>query len=397
MIASKDKQTPVKALRPRRVAIAVGGTAGHVHAALAIAEAYREVCGAQVFLIGPRHTRDLPAVTGSGFPFSVVATGPFSRQSFIGKLRGLGQNLYGLVQARRLLQKQRIEIAIGCGGFASVPIALGARSLGIPFVLHEANAAAGLANKVLDRFAARVCLGLDEAQRCFHSPRTVTGNPILRRRRLYASAESQRDLPTPAKILILGGSGGSPFLNREVPALMMRLRARGIDFEVLHQVGVDDESTVAAAYAASGITHRVVGQLEPIEEAYNDAHFAISCAGAITLAELEAFALPAILIPLGEAAWAHQNRNAAIFAQRNGSRWWTEEAWDEVAICNFIADLLGDPSRWRVEHARLHRLAQTDASSAIVRACEELFHPQKRPRRVSDASQNLSAAIAGKQ
>lgn len=372
-----DKQTARgsgNGVKPaRRVVLVAGGTAGHVYPALAIADAYRRaVAPLEMMFFGTADGFEARLVPRSGFPFSVVRSSPVVGENLPSKARAVG-NLGGSVRrARHLLSAARAELVIGLGGYASVPVLLAARSLGLRTAIHESNATAGLANRLLGRIVDRVYLGFEQAAAEFQSQGTLlTGNPV--RPDVALLAEIERRPPgreRPARILVTGGSQGSAFLNRQAPGLLRRLSELDFSFEVRHQAGEDDVELVRGAYARAGLRACVTSFVEDIADAYRWADFAVTCAGAATLSELAIAALPAVLVPLSTAARNHQACNAAAFAPLAGSCWVNEAAWQPDTLAPEIAHLLRHQEKWLEASARLRRAAKPHAGRDLVADCE---------------------------
>jgi len=358
---------------PRRVVLAAGGTAGHVYPALAIADAYRRaVAPLEVLFFGTADGFEARLVPRSGFPFSVVRCSPMVGENLLGKARTVGNLGGAFLRARKLLRATRAELVIGLGGYPSVPVLLAARSLGLRTAIHECNAEAGLANKLLGRIVDRVYLGFEAAAAQFRSQGTlVIGNPV--RPDVALLAEDKRSPPSrerPVRILVTGGSQGSAFLNRHAPALLRRLSDNGFTLEMRHQAGEDEVEAVRGAYERAGLRASVTSFVDDIASAYRWADFAITCAGAATLSELAIVALPALLVPLSSAARNHQVSNAATFASAAGSCWVNEEAWRPDALVPKIATLLRHQGLWLAASARLRQAAKPHAGRTLVADCE---------------------------
>jgi len=365
---------PSKSAGPlRRVVLAAGGTAGHVYPALAIADAYRRaVAPVDVLFFGTADGFEARLIPRSGFPFSVVRYSPMAGQSLLVKARTVA-NLTGAVhRARKLLRAVRADMVIGLGGYASVPVLIAARSLGLHTAIHECNAVPGLANKLLGRIVDRVYLGFNVAAVEFQSRHTlVTGNPV--RSDVASLAEEKHYPPTTgrrARILITGGSQGSAFLNRQVPALLSRLSDLDFDIEVRHQAGELEVELVRRAYEHAGLRAEVTPFVEDIVDAYRWADFAITCAGAATLSELAIVALPALLVPLSSAPRNHQMYNAAAFANAAGTCWVNEDDWQPDALVPRIGALLRHQAQWMEASRRLRQAAKPDAGRLLVADCE---------------------------
>ena len=145
--------------------------------------------------------------------------------------------------------------------------------------------------------------------------------------RRWRRRRTRRPIAGRLRLLVCGGSLGSPFLNRRVPELAAALREAGIAVEVWHQAGERALDEIRAAYAAAGIAARVDAHVDDMAAAYRWADVAVACAGAATLAELAAAGLPALLVPLAAASDDHQSDNAAAFAAATGAPWVREADW----------------------------------------------------------------------
>ena len=366
---------PPRDLHARRIAIAGGGTAGHVQPALAIAEAYRgAVPDVDVLFLGTAGGAEARLVPEHGYRLATLTAAPFFGVGPAGRLRSVGALVAGAVQARRLLRGERVELVLGLGNFAAAGAVLGGRTLGLPAVIHEANAVAGVANRLLGRWVDRVLLGFPDAAASFsRATPVVTGTPVRTALRSVAAArDGARDPETP-RLLVLGGSQGSPFLNARVPEVVARVVRRGLALQVCHQTGRGDAGAVRAAYERAGVAARVVSSLDDMARAYRWADVAISCAGAVTLAELAIVGLPALVVPLATAALDHQRANARAFAAASGVWWTSEDAWDATLVAERLAALVASPGERRVAAARMTAAAAPDAAARIVAACETLL------------------------
>jgi len=357
----------------RRVAIVGGGTAGHVYPALAVAAAYRQaVPEVDVLFIGAGDGFDARLVPRYGYRFHAVRGLPLYGVGVVAKLRAIQHVFAGTADARRVLRAHGTQLVIGFGGYATAGTMLAARRARLPTAIHEANVVAGLTNRLLGRCVERVYLGFDSAARAFPVRRTlVTGNPV--RPELLALVDTQRHAPRPAerpvRILVTGGSQGAQFLNRQVPPLLRQLRALGLRVDVRHQVGDWGADAVCVAYAQGGIEATVTAYIDDMAAAYGWADFAVTRAGAVTIAELGTAGLPALVVPLPTAAGDHQTANATAFAAAGG--WWVSEAaWSCAAEAERIAGLLRDPEAWMAASRRLRQLATPGAAAAVVADCE---------------------------
>jgi len=364
----------VKTLKlPRRVVLAAGGTAGHVYPALAIADAYRQaVAPLEAMFFGTADGFEARLVPRSGMPFSVVRSSPMVGENLLGKGRTLANIGGAFLSARKLLQAAHAELVIGLGGYASVPVLMAARSLGLHTAIHECNADPGLANKLLSRIVDRVYLGFETAAAHFQQNHSlVIGNPV--RPDVALLAADKRHPPAgdrPARLLVTGGSQGSAFLNRKVPELLKRLSSDGFTLDIRHQAGEQDVQAVRSSYQQAGLRATVSSFVDDIAASYQWADFAITCAGAATLSELAVAGVPSLLVPLSSAARNHQVSNAATFAAASGSCWVSESSWQPDNLASEIARLLRHQRLWLEASARLRQAAKPHAARMLVDDCE---------------------------
>lgn len=355
-----------------RLVIVCGGSGGHVWPALAVADAWRtRVPAIEPLLVGPDEPSVAATVRAAGHRFACLAAAPFARQGPSGKARALLLATVGAVRdGRRLLRDERARLVLGFGGYASAPAVVAARSLGLPVLLHEANATVGLANRVTARLTSGVLLGCAQAAAELRVPVRVTGTPL--RPSIAALARVARTSPEPGatrRVLVSGGSLGSPVLDRRAPEILGRVRAAGCALEVVHVAGLGDLHATRAAYAARQIPAEVVAASRDMAATYARADVGIVAAGAVTLAEIAAAGIPAVVLPMASAAHDHQTANARAFAAITGAGWFTESAAVDDAVAARLSAILGSDEAWRRASDGVRRFARPDATDAVVDAC----------------------------
>ena len=195
----------------------------------------------------------------------------------------------------------------------------------------------------------------------------VTGVPIG-----TIAPSSRLDTP-PWRFLVLGGSEGSPVLNREAPGLFGELRRRGLMFSVRHISGFGDAAAITRAYQAAGVEARVDSFVEDMASVYKGATLAIASAGAHSMAELSAAAIPSFLVPLPGAANDHQTANAAAYAARTGATVVPESQWDRGRMADGIAAIVSNPAELSLLREGAAAWSNTDAAVHVVRACERIL------------------------
>lgn len=257
---------------------------------------------------------------------------------------------------------------LSLGSFAVVAPALAARSLGLPVIIFEPNARFGLANGLIRSLARQVL-----ASKLFEAgtrPRPAHGEIVGVPLRSPLQALAGR-LPEPpagiTRLLVLGGSLGSPFLNERAPGLARQLVSVGVDLRVTHQCGRGtDAASVLAAYERAGVRAVVQPFFDPIAPVLAAADFVVTAAGAITLHEIAAAGVPLLVTPLRAGAGAHQYANAKAFGGATGCLVRTEETWAEAGMAEAIASVVRDPARWRQQSRALQAFVAGNARAEIV-------------------------------
>ncbi|MCE3285272.1 MAG: murG, partial [Steroidobacteraceae bacterium] len=293
----------------RKVALVMaGGTGGHVFPALATARVLQRH-GFDVVWLGTERGIEARLVPAAGIPIEWLSVSGLRGKGIAALLTAPVRLLVALSQAMRAIRKHQPRVVLGAGGFASGPGGIAAWLLRRPLVVHEQNAVAGMTNRVLARFATRVLEGFPgsfgrgvKAERVGNPvrPEIVAVPPPERR---YAGREGH------ARLLVFGGSQGAARLNAVLPAAVGELPV-ALRPEVLHQTGRHNYEETVQAYRARGIEADVRPFIDDMASAYGWADLAVCRSGALTVAELAAAGVPALLVPFPAAVDDHQTRNA---------------------------------------------------------------------------------------
>lgn len=349
------------------VMIMAGGTGGHVFPGLAVARALGER-GVDVVWLGSAHGLENEWVPAAGLPLERLAVSGLRGRGLRGWLAAPVRLVRAVRQAGRILKRHAPRSVLSLGGFAAGPGGLAARLGGVPLVVHEQNAVAGLTNRVLARLARRVLAGFPGAL-----PRAeVVGNPVRpdiaglpAPRARFAGREG------PPRLLVLGGSQGARRLNEVVPAALARLPGEARP-AVRHQCGARHLEAARAAYRETGIDAEVVPFIDDMASAYGWADLVISRAGALTLAELAAAGLGAVLVPFPHAVDDHQAVNARGFVEAGAAEMLRESALDPASLAERLAPLLADRARLGAMAEAARGLAHADAAERLADACMEV-------------------------
>ncbi len=349
------------------VLIAAGGTGGHVFPALAVARALRER-GVAVVWLGTAGGMEARVVPANGFAIEWVR---------VAGIRGKGAGAWllapfrlarAVVDAIGVMRRRRPGVVLGAGGFVSGPGGIAAWLLRIPLLIHEQNAVAGLTNRWLARLAREVLeafpgsFGPGVRARCI-------GNPV--RADIAAippPALRFADRAGRARVLVIGGSQGARRLNELLPEAVARL-APAARPEILHQTGARHLEATRAAYARAGVAAEVRAFIDDMAAAYAWADFAICRAGALTIAELQAAGLGAILVPFPAAVDDHQTRNAEFLVRAGAAVLAPEAGLDAERLAGAIAALADDRARRRQMAEAARAGGVTDAAATLADLC----------------------------
>ena len=353
----------------RPVLIMAGGTGGHVFPALAAADCLR-TRGIPVAWLGTRNGLEATLVPKADIPMAWIEVAGL-------RGKGLGRRLLtpfmltrALWQARTILRRLQPRVILGMGGFVSGPGGIMARLLGIPLVVHEQNAMAGLTNRILARIANRT---LEAFPNTFPPQRraVTVGNPVR---------QVITDLPPPAnrfagregrmRLLVLGGSQGALALNQLVPQALAALAAAERP-EVWHQAGGQLQEAATQAYQKAGIAVRLTPFINDMAEAYGWADLVLCRAGALTIAELAAAGIGAVLVPFPFAVDDHQTANARFLEQSGAALLIQQADLSPERLAGLLRELLTDRARLLRMAEAARRLAKGDAAEQVARVCLE--------------------------
>lgn len=332
----------------KRVAIAVGGTGGHVYPAVALAQQLKKQ-GIEVELIGGGLASN-EYLSHVGLPRAEVSVGKLSGQGPIQKLLSAGRMGKGTLEARRLLSSFKADAVVGFGSYHSFPVLMAARLQGIPIVLHEGNGVPGRVNRFFSNSARMTVVSVPEAAKRIKG-RTLVARPLLREGYHFEPQQKSRARldyglqPDKFTFLITGGSQGAVALNLLASvALTEHLGQHAQHIQVIHLTGsVDLAASIREQYEEHGIASVVKSFETDMQRAWQAADLAICRAGAGTLAELEEFEVPAILIPYPHALDKHQDANASFFVHAvGGGVQLPEEHLDAESLAREVRRLIGD-------------------------------------------------------
>lgn len=352
------------------VLIMAGGTGGHIFPGLAVAEVLRGR-GIPVLWLGASGGLEARLVPARGIEMHAVKVGGLRGKGWRTRLAAPFMLARAVLAALHVLRRVRPRSVLSMGGYVAGPGGLAAWLLRLPLLVHEQNRVPGVTNRVLARLARRVLVGFADAFPAATAAEWV-GNPV-REEIAVLPAPSQRlaGRSGRARLLVLGGSQGARMLNRVLPVALARLPADRRP-EVLHQCGARDLDAARKAYLDAGVEARVEPFIEDMAEAYGWADLAVCRAGALTLAELAAAGLGAVLVPYPYAVDDHQTHNAQALCEAGAAELIQERDLDVEDFADRLRVLCGDRARLLSMATAARSLARADAAERIADRCLEV-------------------------
>lgn len=356
------------AAAPRRLMVVAAGTGGHVMPGLAVAELLR-ARGWGISWLGTRGGMERELVAARSIDFDALAFAGLRGKGVRGAACGSLHLLRAVLASGRAVRQRKPHVMFATGGYVAVPAGVAAAAGRVPLALLNADAAPQLSMRMLRPLAAKVFCGFDgAAHRLAGAKGVVTGAPV--RASILAVPGPEARLARregPLRLLVVGGSLGARALNQAVPAALAGL-AMAHRPQVLHQCGSAHVESTRAAYASAQVDAQVRGFIEDMAQAYADADVVLCRAGAITVSELCAAGVAAILVPLVVSTTDHQRANAEFLESRGAALHLPQERLQALAQ---TLRTLTRPLLLQIA-TRAHALGHRDATAAVAAAIEAL-------------------------
>lgn len=342
--------------------VMAGGTGGHVFPGLAVAKLMQSR-GWKVTWLGTASRMEAELVPRHGFPIEFLDIKGVRGNGLKRKLAAPWKILHAVWQARKIFKRLSPDVVMGMGGFASGPGGIAARMLGIPLIIHEQNAVAGLTNRWLDKFSSQSLVAFPDAL----PGAMCVGNPV--RSEIMEVGRGVRMFTPRMNVLVVGGSLGARVLNEQLPGAIQS--CGNLALQVRHQAGRGNRDTTLQRYRALGVNHVQVDEfIDDISEAYRWADVVICRAGALTVSELAAAGVPAIFVPLPHAVDDHQTRNAGYLADQGAARILPQTQLDALHLSELLQELAPPSVREMMSSIAL-KLAVNDATQQVADVCQQ--------------------------
>lgn len=352
--------------------IMAGGTGGHVFPALAVAHELR-ARGCDVSWLGTPDSFESRIVPQHDIPLDTIEAHRLRGQGLASKLLAPLHLLRAMHQALQILRLRRPNVLLGMGGFASGPGGLVGRMMRLPLVIHEQNTVPGLTNRWLSRIATRT---LEAFPGSFPADRRARecGNPVRAEINALPTPQqrfAERSADAPVRLLVVGGSLGAQALNELLPKALALLpetqRPR-----VTHQAGRNKYQDTLQRYADVGVEADVHEFLDDMPAAYAQADLVVCRSGALTVSELAAAGLAALLVPFPHAVDDHQTGNAQFLVNAGAALLIQQRDLSPVLLATQIEQLCGNPQQLRHMALAAREQARPQATACVADICMEV-------------------------
>jgi len=354
-------------ISPRKILLTAGGTGGHVFPALVVADILRSR-GHVVEWLGTERGIEASIVPQASIPLHFITIEGLRGKGKVALLKAPWLLFKAITQAMIILRKVQPDLVLGFGGFVSGPGGLSAKLLKIPLVVHEQNAVAGTTNRILSKIAQRVL----EAFPGSLPKALLVGNPV--RSEIAA-------LPDPKKrygerkgrinLLILGGSLGALAINQLIPPAVAAINESERP-QIWHQTGKAHLEQTTALYCHHQVDAKIEPFISDMTSAFAWADLVVSRAGALTVSEITAAGVAAILIPFPFAIDDHQTKNAQWLAQNDAAIVKSQDELTPELMNKLLCELSSNRERLCELACRARHLAHPESAHSVANICQEI-------------------------
>ena len=358
-----------------RYLITGGGTGGHIYPALSIAnELKKRHRNAEILYVGTDKGLEAKLVPREGFEFKTIRVKGMPRKINKESFIAMKELFLGLKDSKKIIDEFKPDIVIGTGGYVCGPVVYKAAKKKIPTVIHEQNAFPGMTNKILSKYVDRVMITFEESKKYFKYPDKIvlTGNPIRSDILEVDVKKAYKDLNVDPKIPLIisfGGSGGQKKLN-DAFIYIIEKNIYNKELQFIHITGErfyeDFMKKLEEKNLVLGKNIQVLPYFYDMPKGLNIADLVITSAGAITLSEISAIGVPAILIPKGYTAENHQEYNARAFEVKGAAKVILEKDLTGHKLNEIINNIIKDKDKLREMSINSKKLGNINSAKKIV-------------------------------
>jgi UDP-N-acetylglucosamine--N-acetylmuramyl-(pentapeptide) pyrophosphoryl-undecaprenol N-acetylglucosamine transferase len=347
----------------KTIVIMAGGTGGHIFPGLAVAQEMRSA-GWEVVWMGVRGGMEERLVPPRGYETAWIRARAARGKGLLQKALLPANLLLSFWESARHLRRIRPDVVLGLGGYVAFPGGMMASLLNRPLALHEQNAVAGLANRVLSTVSDKVMVAFPGSLK----KAEWTGNPVRTDIAAMAPPEARFAGRTgPLRILVVGGSLGAQALNETMPRAVALLADKP---HIVHQSGEKHLDTLRKHYAEAGVQGELVAFIDDMAKRYAQADLVICRAGAVTIAELSAGGMASILVPFPHAVDDHQTANARFLADAGAALLLPQKDLTAQGLAALVRSL--DRVRLLDMAKKARALGKPDAARIVAKRCMEI-------------------------
>lgn len=348
------------------IAIAAGGTGGHIFPALAVAHLL-QAQGWHIHWVGAGSDLEKRVIPAE-FDLQFLQFAGVRRNGWRRKLQLPFALTKATFSAKQLLRRWQVDAVLAMGGYVSAPVGLAAAWQRIPLIIHEQNAIVGMANKLLANMASAAYQAFPNTFAERHHAQTI-GNPV--RNEIFAITAPEQHYQSqerPLRVLVFGGSQGARFLNDTMQQLIVNAKPANMDFWL--QTGAKDYASIKTFYAAHNVQNvRIQDFIEDMARAYEWADVIIGRAGALSVSEIAAAGRAAILIPLPGAVDDHQYYNAQYLAEQKAAIVLRQTQVTAATLHDQLKYFNHNRALLEQMGVAAKRLSHPEATAALIEAC----------------------------
>ena len=354
-----------------KVIIAGGGTGGHLFPAIALGEELlRERAATEVLYVGTRYGFEAKWLPKTTYRYELYDVhGLLGGRGAMARMKSVAELAKAIVFARATLKQFSADLVVIAGGYASAPMGLAAILSRIPLVLMEQNTTPGFSNRMLWRFAEKICVAFAESAAHFPSAKVVvTGIPV----RYQPRADRKPDSDSPLQILVLGASTGAHRLNLGVLNAFKIWGNSVINFAVTHQTGEADENPMRTEYQNLPLKAEVIAFIDDVPGALYRSDLVVARSGGGTVTDVALAARPAIFVPYPFHRDRQQFHNARVIERAGGAIIIDDDDHLSANLAREIGRLISNRALLREMGDKAHSAVPSDAARKVAQVCFEI-------------------------
>ena len=347
----------------KKIMIVAGGTGGHIFPGIAVAE-HLKAQGWQVVWLGTADRMEADVVPRHGIDIRYIEVKGVRGNGLLRLLKAPFMVIKAILQARKIMQHEKPNVLLGMGGYVTGPAGVAAKLLGIPVLVHEQNAVAGMSNKLLAKIATQVMAAFPSAfeiENC-----KIVGNPV---RSSVATSTKEFDSES-CNVLVVGGSLGAKVFNDELPNVFKELN--GLNrLSIKHQTGKGHLAEVTKSYQACGLEAQVSEFIHDMDKAYAWADIVVCRAGALTVSEVAAAGKMALFVPYPYAVDDHQTANANYLVEKKAALIIQQKEMTQTKLVELLKPYVENKNLINEMATKAKQAAKLEATQDVANLCIE--------------------------